>query len=281
MIKTKILKTGVSSLLKSKIGKPTVQKSYLFMGTQPKGKINPNSLGYVCPDKTINFATDKVANNYAKNVVVQALNSKKPYEKSVVLKGKRILYEMNGTSNRCSIPNGSEGIWVHGHPDLFGKGKTVPFSAIDYTSFRSMDGLEQAIIYNSKGQESKLIKTAGKKTLFDKIMSKILPPENYKAMKELSQIGACNADYGSALLSVNEKNAKWKLRQLAIKRIFALIRKDTPKAEYYTQQAEELFNKEVEKATKNEKLAKVLHNFWTKKADKLGVQYSTNFENLV
>lgn len=31
----------------------------------------------------------------------------------------------------------------------------------------------------------------------------------------------------------------------------------------------------------NEKLAKVLHNFWTKKADKLGVQYSTNFENLV
>lgn len=35
------------------------------------------------------------------------------------------------------------------------------------------------------------------------------------------------------------------------------------------------------KATKNEKLAKVLHNFLTKKADKLGVQYSTNFENLV
>lgn len=172
MIETKILKTGVSSLLKSKIGKPTMQKSYLFMGTQPKGKINPNSLGYVCPDKTINFATDKVANNYAKNVVVQALNSKKPYEKSVVLKGKRILYEMNGTSNRCSIPNGSEGIWVHGHPDLFGKGKTVPFSAIDYTSFRSMDGLEQAIIYNSKGQESKLIKTAGKKLYLIKLCRK-------------------------------------------------------------------------------------------------------------
>jgi len=35
------------------------------------------------------------------------------------------------------------------------------------------------------------------------------------------------------------------------------------------------------KTIKNEKLAKVLHNFWTKKADKLGVQYSTNFENLV
>ena len=112
-------------------------------------------------------------------------------------------------------------------------------------------------------------------------MAKFLPPENYKAMKELSQIRACNEDYGSALLSVNEKNAKWKLRQLTIKRIFAIIRKDTPKTEYYTQQAEELFNKEIEKATKNEKLAKVLHNFWTKKADKLGVQYSTNFENLV
>ena len=93
MIKTKILKTGVSSLLKSKIGKPTMQKSYLFMGTQLKGKINPNSLGYVCPDKTINFATDKVANNYAKNVVVQALNSKKPYEQAIGVLSQMVLKE--------------------------------------------------------------------------------------------------------------------------------------------------------------------------------------------
>lgn len=108
--------------------------SYLLQKV-PKGEISASSLGWIRPDKTIKFSTTKAAYNYAKNAVVKALNLANPYEKSVVVNGKTILSETNGTRNRCSIPLSSKGTFIHGHPDTYGKGKAFSFSALDYQAF--------------------------------------------------------------------------------------------------------------------------------------------------
>lgn len=253
--------------------------SYLLWKA-PKGKINPKSLGWVCPDKTINFATAEAANTYAKNTVIKALNCPNPYEKSVVVNGRQILYEQNGTSGRCLVPIDIEGTWVHGHPDFWGKGKTTPFSATDYEALMSVRKLDKAVIYNSVGEEAQLIKKS-KLSFWDRILLKFISKDRYDMIKSQARIGGCSAGYNTALLKNCDADTTLKLNKLAMKRFIAMVKKDATNFEKYNQEYIKLYNQELEKALKDEKVASRLHQFWTKNADKYGVEYSSNFNNLV
>ena len=250
--------------------------SYLLYKA-PKGKINPNSLGYICPDKTINFATAETANTYAKNVVMQALNCPNPYEKSVIVNGKRILYEQNGSHSQCLVSTNTDGIWVHGHPDFWGKGKTTPFSALDYNAFM-ISKSNNALIYNSIGQKSQLTKKETS-SFWDKLMLKLIPKDKYNAIKTQSRITVCSSGYNNALLKNCSGSIKLKLNKLAIRRFIAMVKKDVPNFEKYTKEYTDLYNQELEKALQDEKVAERLHSFWIKNAKRFGVEYSSNFGN--
>lgn len=253
--------------------------SYLLQKV-PKGEISASSLGWIRPDKTIKFSTTKAAYNYAKNAVVKALNLANPYEKSVVVNGKTILSETNGTRNRCSIPLSSKGTFIHGHPDTYGKGKAFSFSALDYQAFMENDKLTGAIVYNSVGEVSAMRKTS-QKGLVGKLITKFVPDETYQQIKICSRIGSANAAYNTKILADTKGAVKLKLNKLSIQLKKAIIKGDTQKATQLEKEWSELYNKEVEKATHSESIALSIHKFWQNYANRLGIEYASNFSNFV
>ena len=73
-----------------------------ILETKPfRGKFEPNKLGYILSDGTINFSSVKTAFEYGKNKCVQALNSSNPYEHGVIIFGTRVLEELVGTISSC------------------------------------------------------------------------------------------------------------------------------------------------------------------------------------
>ena len=263
MGKVQVLKTGLSLVRKG-------------ANSLPKEKFNPKILGYPCPDRTINFATTEAADTYAKNAVVKALNCPKPYEKSVVINDKRIIYELNGDRTSCSVPYDAEGIWVHGHPDIFGKGKTTPFSGTDYQTFMTIDGLKSAVIYNSIGQKSSLIKKY-KPCFWEKLISKFISEDKYNSLRIMAFVGGSNG----ALMNCNFKT-KLKLNILAIKIHVANIRKNVANIRKYSEKYTELYNQELEKAKKDRNSVVRLHKFFARNAKKYGgIEYTTDFSNLL
>lgn len=253
--------------------------SYL-LGKVPAGKISASTLGWIRPDKTIRFSTTDAAYNYAKNTVVKALNSPNPYEKSVVVNGKTILSEVNGSKNKCLVPLGSKGTWIHGHPDFCGKRKAFPFSALDYQTFMGNDKLTGAIIYNSAGEASAMRKKSPK-GLLGKLVTKLIPDEKYQQIKTQSRIGYASSGYNSKLLANTDKKTKIKLDKLTIQKQIANAKGDIKKATQLVKEWSELYNKEVEKATHSESIAISIHKFWADNASRLGIEYASNFSNFV
>lgn len=139
------LKTGIS-LLRWQGGK--------FL---PKGKINPKTLGYVCPNGTINFQTAESAQTYAKNRVMSALHEPKPFERAVLIEDSRIIGEIDGTTHHVKLDrkilDGHKDVaLVHGHPI------GTPLSYDDYATLTANDRLNSIIAYNKRGEYSKMTK---------------------------------------------------------------------------------------------------------------------------
>ena len=120
--------------------------------------VDPSKLGYVRPDKTIKFQSPKVALEYAKNSVVKALKSDKPYEKCVLIDNDVIVKQFNGDHNGVEFnTNGLKfDTMVHGHPDAYGKGMTYPINFTDISAFfeNTLNGIKKSIVYNSNGEYS-------------------------------------------------------------------------------------------------------------------------------
>ena len=92
-----------------------------------------------------------------------------------------------------------------------------------------------------------------------------------------AKIGVCNGEYNKALL---DKNGAKQLNKLALKALWAKITKNPEAAKKYIEQNLNLYNK-LRQESFSEAGAKRLHEFWVKSARRLGVDYSTNFSNLV
>ena len=80
--------------------------------------INPQKLGYILKDGTINFQSESSAFNFARNMVDKALKSKEPFERFVLWKGPRVHLIVDGTAKEIkpitvAIPTGASS--MHGH----------------------------------------------------------------------------------------------------------------------------------------------------------------------
>lgn len=242
-----------------------------ILETKPfKGQINSNKLGYILPDKSINFSNPEVAFEYGKNKCVQALNSKTPYEHGVVISGRRVLEEIVGTTSSCSFTPQkykTNITFLHGHPDMFAKGGTTPISVAD---FRALVGnilmnrnVDEIVAFNSKGEFSKLSK-------------KVKRPKN-----KISLI------WNYIKYARIEKKEQKMLSKLSIAPLLDKRRKLSSNLRTKDGVNEIIYNQILEidkllsffKATEND--CKIIHNFWKKNASSLGVNYETNFSYLI
>lgn len=242
-----------------------------ILETKPfKGQINSNKLGYILPDKSINFSNPEVAFEYGKNKCVQALNSKTPYEHGVVISGRRVLEEIVGTTSSCSFTPQkykTNITFLHGHPDMFAKGGTTPVSVAD---FRSLVGnilinrnVNEIIAFNSLGEYSKLSK-------------KVKQPKN-----KISLIWNY-IKYGRIEKKEQKIFSKLSIAPLLKKRKFLqtkLRTKDGINEQILNQIIE--IDKQISSFKATEKDCKIIHEFWKENASSLGVNYETDFSYLI
>jgi len=135
-------------------------------------KINPKSLGYVCPNGQINFQTEEAALSYTKNTILKALKSGK--EREVITKDASVLKIFDGnetsvTTNFSDFPDIAGCIQHHGHPSMHGY-YAYPFSKADVMAFQMLNkvlGYKKAIVYNSLGEECTM--TSNKKPLLSRL----------------------------------------------------------------------------------------------------------------
>ena len=112
----------------------------------PKGKVNPKTLGYICPDGKINFQSEDVAFNYAKNRVMKSNG----YEWGVVIKGNTIVADIKGSENCVKYKNDiTDAVIVHNHPN-----DTV--ISLDDAICLLRGNAKKIVAFNTKGQYSQL-----------------------------------------------------------------------------------------------------------------------------
>lgn len=132
-------------------------------------KIHVKKLGYVCPDGSINFQNVKSAHQYAKSVVVKALNQENPFERLVMLQGRHVMKQIDGNGSEVRLRLDPLTMLcdtiVHGHPDMLGKGVTGSFSENDVRTLFSnpFDRVRKIRVYNSAGEASTMKKLAPSK----------------------------------------------------------------------------------------------------------------------
>lgn len=236
-------------------------------------KINPNSLGWIRPNGVISFKDNSKAMEYAKNMCLKALHSSTPFERGVVVKDNLVLAVSNGTSKNANlhelkviqdriINNVSPDLTlVHGHPDMFGKGKTTPLSDLSLGDLACLVKfkLKSIIAINSKGEFNSATRTTKftkekfteAEKLFDNLLSQKLGInkliENYKSLTE--QIRKTR--------DTTQLSRLKRTRSEIIDRIGDLDRR------------------------KGNDYAQALHETYKECLPSAGIEYKTNFSNLV
>lgn len=274
MGKIQVLKSGIS-LLKWQV---------------PKGKINPETLGYVLPNGNINFASNEAAMNYAKKAVVRALKSEFPYERGIVVNNRQIIADIKGTGNqvnfgKMNIENCSV---VHGHPN------STPISIGDYDVLM-IGSAKENIAYNLNGEYSKLILNSEPKFLdfipqkIKRFMTKCIhnfrrgvADYEYSEFMKPTDIMMIEK-YKSIVHKINEfcinaDNKTKKTLAYWVKKIDDDLVKDLSQIPPELQP----ILKDLFEINKNEFTIKkpLVHKFWLENAEKLGVKYETNFSQL-
>lgn len=226
-------------------------------------KINTKGLGYVRPDKTINFETPEFAQMYAKNVIVRALNEPHPYEKGVFINGSTIVKEVNGSTDE--INTNTTGLhfdtMAHGHPDVMGKGKTAPHSANDIVALfeNTPNGATRSIVYNSLGEYAIIEKLPISESYNQ------LPPDIRKSFLKIKNQRELATAY--KILDNINKIAMEKLQELRVSGRIKEFAKDIPTENFF----ENLINKLN---------IYVMDEILKNKSSELNITYKTNFSNL-
>lgn len=241
-----------------------------------KIKINPKTLGYICPDGIINFQTKEVANNYAKNRAISALKGYKPHERFIVVDQNRILDEIEGHSTMGFIfPNKykTKGISiVHGHPDSYAKGCTTPVSASDASTILRWGNLNEIIAYNSKGEFSILRKK--QTTTYNWLnnirnkFQRFVEMKNSEAVKNDYKRYITSSDISKQLKEINKKITKCIKGNVTEEEFEILINKKNK------------LSKLFEEIQTNQLGCQKTHKFWLERAKKYNLEYTTNYSNL-
>ena len=235
---------------------------YALKFTKNIASLNPATLGWVRPDKAIQFATPKTAQGYAKNRIMQALKQKAPFERAVFLKDNVVFGEFGGTSKsvhiEASIPDSGVRLW-HGHPD------NSPLSVYDFFAQIQSDLFEIRAI-NDKGMFSSLTKMSAKPIsdglTFGRKVAKIAFKDNSKLYPE------CIRDVAEKFLHAgNNSQNKFSDPELANAGFRLVVERPDLLAQ---------FSKEITKLQQTDNIRNFLGKFWTKNAEKFGYKYSSN-----
>lgn len=252
----------------------------------PLKNIDSSMLGWIRPDKTINFQSEKAAQAFAKNQVIKALEAPFPYEKGILLKQNRVLCETNGDGMSVEIPDLPKKItrgacYVHGHPDLQAfRGSTTPVSLGDYLVMLT-NKFDKMIAYNIKGEYNMLEKKP------DSRLQKLLPHFITKILEFFTTVGA-----GSLVVEKYAKN--WAAQfpkdlQISAEKLMHAAQGGIFANQKMAKSAKELmFDSKLMKRIadleqdmlKNGTSSKVIDRFWQENAKTVGVKYSTDFSNL-
>ena len=246
--------------------------------TKPAHITNIEGLKYQ-PLKTdvFEFRSLKSARKYAKDKSIDAIQSKNPFERLVVIDKdtKRIVTEIDGNRNNVStkglsIPNNAS--MVHGHPTLNTMPKTSVATPISFNDFAVLNKKGSDIIaFNSAGEFSMLAKKPNFKPLskeqinyYGKIHSTYVVYENNLIQRIASKLPLIFQDCKSL------QEIKLVMKELETK--FGLSKK----------QVLQMVAKCEQVIKDNIGLGEVkgIHKFWQDYADELGVVYKTNYSYL-
>ena len=224
--------------------------------TKPfKGVINSKELGYICPNGDIQFQSAETASQYAKNWVMQPLKNKNPYERFVAQHDNIIFYQSKGSQYSTEIDDiatqkilsrfDSDISIIHGHPNLPNHNFASPITSQDCIYLYKHKAFKDVVAYDQQGKFSKLSKKGGANESPSRFLQKF---DNEVYPKKLMQ-------RQNALL---EKMNVSSLTSEEEKELF------------------EIFDK-LQKLSSSKQIAKNVHRFWVNNAEKLGLDYSTNY----
>ena len=221
--------------------------------TLPVTKIpKQETLGYICPDGTINFSSAESAIQYMRTKCVNALAKNKPYEYCVEIDGSRITYESKGSISGCWHSSKPSEIGGHGHPDTYAKGCTTAPSVSDYYPFMESKSQKKEIVFNSNGEQYVLEKIPNVRIKNDIVFG------NYSEIDILGikHYSGCFPESVQKKLDIAIENRdETMLEEIA--------------NEYLPQSPKEVTKDLVERT----------HTFWLKYGQRFGVKIDTNFSN--
>ena len=246
--------------------------------------IEPKKLGWIRPDGKINFQTEDVAMEYAKNRAVGALKQSKPIERCVLIKKNTIIGEIDGDAVRCDFSKFKDesinATLVHGHPTAKGQG-ALPISLQDYFAMIGSK-LNKVIAYNKQGEFSELTTIPNNSRLF-----KLLPQKMQNVINLLLLFGRgsmATEKYSKDFAKLFPKELQARVEQGIHKNAYPYGNAKLTKAFERNPYTKEEFTQisEVEKGLYLDgSLHKMIHEFWENFAKKLDCTYKTNFSNLV
>ncbi len=271
-----IEKLGMNLAQKTAIWTKACKKRSILETRSVNKHIEFQKLGYICPDKTINFQNTEAAREYAKNRAIAALKSKNPHERFLIVDENRILDEIEGTSNMGLLYplkyNGSKLSVIHGHPDTYAKGCTAPVSASDASTVLRWKNLNEIIAYNTKGEFSALKKVddINGEGWFSNLKKK------FKNLINIANSEAVKLRYKKMLIPPEMSK---KLEEINRKISDCVKGKTEGEIDALIDEQMKLV-KMLEEAQLTEAGCKQTHNFWLKYAKKYDLEYTTNFSNL-
>ena len=236
--------------------------------------INPERLGFVCKNGTINFPSAEAAGEYAKNKAVQALRIKRPYERIIIQSKNQILDEIQGDLYQGEIDPSKykeKIVIIHGHPDTYADGCTAPVSGADYMTLKEFSNIDSIIAYNSKGEYSMLTKRKSGFAFWDFIIAPL------KSVKEYIL-------YQQEFIKIIKELTPPKIlkrKQYLAEKLERVRRGKSLKCSAEMEEELKKINLEQERLQSSQKGVIKIHNLWRTKDKKLGVEYSTNFSNLI
>ena len=245
-------------ILAGGIGKRFYTNSYSYQTSE--GAIN-----YVEPLKN-DFDTRGEALNYAKERVVEALNSDTPYEHAITINNatNEIMGEFKGNKETVatyvSLLDEMKLAWhqkgytlVHGHP-AYKNGNTSPLSFTDFQTLISNDNITEIIALNKKGEISRLRKKITYQPLDTPTISNV------------------QIELGKAQIKAFEAKQPARYQQF-IKDYLAAT--NDAKRDSIDKEFTDITNKQ----DSTNECIRLVQKFWRKTASSLGLEYFTNYSD--
>lgn len=225
--------------------------------------INPAKIGYLRPDKTIKFLNQSTALEYAKNAIVRALNEKDAFERCVLINKDTIVKEIDGKAEEVEF--NTDGLtfdtMLHGHPDVYGKGKTHPINFHDIAALfeNYNNGARKSIVYNSVGEYSQ-VEVLPPHESYDRLMPEVkeafIDLDNRKHLARAYRLD--EEEESSTIKKLFELKSTGKIKDFA---------KDVPAEGFITNLLAKIKTVSV-------------HEMIQENSKKLGIEYKTNFSNI-